>query len=120
MPVQALLRASLLALALLPALGALPANADDGRPQPDEAGHPPSPIPIPKSQLGPTAIQTAPVPTPYPESFAAPRQAERVAPKKELILFVGGYGSSRQQNDAVCEDIRTWFDPRRYEVMCFG
>jgi hypothetical protein len=120
MPVQALLRASLLALALLPALGALPANADDGRPQPGEVGHPPSPVPIPKSQLGPSAIQTAPVPTVYPESFPAPRPADRVPPKKELVLFVGGYGSSRQQNDDVCADIRTWFDPSRYDVVCFG
>jgi PGAP1-like protein len=120
MPVQTLLRASLLALALLPALGALPADADDGRPQSGEAGHPPSPIPIPKSQLRPSAIQTAPIPSVAPESFSLPPRAAHAAAKKELVIFVGGIGSSREQNDAVCANLRTWFDPDRYEIACFG
>src|SRR5205807_3659963 len=76
MPVQTLLRASLLALALLPALGALPADADDGRPQSGGGGHPPSPVPIPKSQLGPSAIQTAPIPSVAPESLPRPPQTK--------------------------------------------
>src|SRR5207237_8277250 len=120
MPVQTLLRASLLALALLPALGALPADADDGRPQSGGGGHPPSPVPIPKSQLGPSAIQTAPIPSVAPESRPRPPQTKRGAAKKELVIFIGGYGSSREENDGVCADVRTWFDPGRYEIACFG
>jgi len=120
MPVQTLLRASLLALALLPALGALPADADDGRPQSGGGGHPPSPVPIPKSQLGPSAIQTAPIPSVAPESLPRPPQTNRGAAKKELVIFIGGYGSSREENDGVCADVRTWFDPSRYEIACFG
>src|SRR5919201_1655549 len=120
MSVQALLRASLLALALLPAFGALPADADDGRPQSTEAGHPPSPVPVPKSQLGPTAIDIAPIPSVAPESFPALSHPNGAQAKKELVIFVGGYGSTREENDGVCADIRTWFDPDRYEIACFG
>jgi hypothetical protein len=120
MSVKALLRASLLALALLPAFGALPADADDGRPQSTEAGHPPSPVPVPKSQLGPTAIDIAPIPSVAPESFPTLSHPNGAQAKKELVIFVGGYGSSQQENDTVCADIRTWFDPGRYEIACFG
>src|SRR5438067_1969250 len=105
---------------LLPALGALPADADDGRPQSGGGGHPPSPVPIPKSQLGPSAIQTAPIPSVAPESLPRPPQTNRGAAKKELVIFIGGYGSSREENDGVCADVRTWFDPGRYEIACFG
>ena len=120
MSVQTLLRASLLALALLPAWGALPADADDGRPPSGGAGHPPSPLPIPKSQLGPSAIQTAPVPVVAPEPFLNAPQWSHAPARKELVIFVGGYGSTREENDGVCADIRTWFDPDRYEIACFG
>src|SRR5438132_13573690 len=120
MPVQTLLRASLLALALLPALGALPADADDGRPQSGGGGHPPSPVPIPKSQLGPSAIQTAPIPSVAPESLPRPPQTNRGAAEKELVIFIGGYGASRGENDGGCAGVRTSCAPGRVDDTCVG
>jgi hypothetical protein len=118
---RALFRALLLALALLPAGGAAIALADDGRPPaPEEVGHPSSAVPIPVSGLRPSEIETRAVPTPSvpPGStgqFDFPRAAGN---RKELVLFVGGYGS--EADDGAFAALSARFPPDRYEVRRLG
>ena len=113
MPLRAFLRAAILALALLPAGGALTALADDGRP-PDATGHPPSPIPVPRSELRPSAIH--PASTKAPTSVDMPGAAG--LPKKELVIFVGGYGSSA--GDGAFDQLKNEFADGHYDVVRFG
>jgi hypothetical protein len=118
MSLGVLLRASVLALVLLSA-GGLAANADDGRPPvPSGTGHPPTSSPIPLSELRPSEIRTAPVPTVPPEFVPLIKPLRAPAPKKELVLFVGGYGS--QVNDGAFDDLAARFPKDRYDVRRLG
>ena len=101
-------------MALLPASGALTAFADDGRPLPSPAGRPPSPIPFPASELRPTEIQHGTAPSPAGQ--AGPGLG--IARQKELVIFVGGYGS--QADDGGFDQLAANFDPRRFDVVRFG
>lgn len=115
MLLRRLLRALLFALALLPA-GALSARADDGRPPvPVEVGHPPTPVPVPISQLRPSDIRTAPAPTFAAEIDLAPTGPLR---QKELVLFVGGYGS--RADDGAFDALKARFPSDRYDVRRLG
>jgi hypothetical protein len=99
-----LLRGSVVALALLSA-GGFAASADDGRP--------------PTTELRPSEIRTAPVPSfapPGTDAFAAP--ARPPAQKRELVLFVGGYGS--RSNDGAFDELAARFPTDRYEVRRLG
>jgi len=114
-----LLRASVLALVLLSA-GGLAANADDGRPPaPSGTGHPAASNPVPLTELRPSEIRTAPSPTTAPDfgPLAEPLRAPP-AQKKELVLFVGGYGS--QVNDRAFDDLAARFPSNRYDVRRLG
>jgi len=118
MSILLVFRASVLALVLLSA-GGLAANADDGRPPaPSGTGHPSASSPIPLTELRPSEIQTAPPATteldlaPVAEPLRAP------APKKELVLFVGGYGS--QADDGAFDYLASRFPPNRYDVRRLG
>src|SRR2546423_14379979 len=87
-----LVRASVLALVLLSA-GGLAANADDGRPPaPSGTGHPPASSAIPLTELRPSDIRTTPAPTIEPDFGGLAEPLRAPAPKKELVLFVGGVG----------------------------
>ena len=101
-------------MALLPASGALTAFADDGRPLPSPAGRPPSPIPFPASELRPTEIQHGTAPSPAGQ--VGPGLG--IARQKELVIFVGGYGS--QADDGGFDQLAANFDPRRFDVVRFG
>jgi hypothetical protein len=112
------LRGSLNALALLSA-GAVTASADDGSPPvPSGGGRPPSSSPIPVTELRPSQIQTAPVPRVAPE-FVPPSEPLRGPErKKELVIFVGGYGS--QPNDGAFDVLAARFPADRYDVRRLG
>src|SRR5436309_7590249 len=115
---RAAVRGSLIALALLSA-GGITASADDGRPPvPSGAGHPPTPSSIPRSELRPSEIQTAPAPAmaPGPDPLGEPLRAP--APKKELVMFVGGYGS--RADDGAFDDLAARFPGDRYDVRRLG
>jgi PGAP1-like protein len=112
------IRGSLIALALLSA-GGFAASADDGRPPaPSGTGHPPTSSGVPLTELRPSDLRTAPAPT-----FAAgwdplgepPRPP---AHKKELVIFVGGYGS--KVNDGAFDDLAAHFPSDRYDVRRLG
>ncbi|OLC20144.1 MAG: hypothetical protein AUH33_04430 [Chloroflexi bacterium 13_1_40CM_68_21] len=121
MPGRALLRAWLLALALLPAGGAAAALADDGRPPgPEEVGHPPTSVPVPISGLRPSEIETHAFPTPSsPPGTTDVRDLPRaVNSRKELVLFVGGYGS--QADDGAFTALSARFPADRYDVRRLG
>ena len=119
MPVQTLLRASLLALALLPALGALPADADDGRPPaPSGTGHPPTSSSVPLTELRPSEIRSAPTPTNAPALTPVAEPLRAPARKRELVLFVGGYGS--KADDGAFDELKARFPSDRYEVRRLG
>jgi predicted alpha/beta hydrolase family esterase len=113
----AVLRGTLIALALLSARG-FPASADDGRPPaPSGPDHPPSSSP-PLTELRPSDIQSAPVPSIAPGSdpfFEPPPAREH---KRELVLFVGGYGS--RVDDGAFDELGARFPPDRYEVRRLG
>jgi hypothetical protein len=103
-------------LALLSA-GGFAASADDGRPPaPSGVGHPPTSIPL--TELRPSRIQEGPPPAiesevfPQGEPFRAPARA------KELVLFVGGYGS--RPNDGAFDDLAARFPTDRYDVRRLG
>jgi hypothetical protein len=100
--VGVVLRGSVIALALLSAGGF--ASADDGRP--------------PSTELRPSDIRTAPAPTfaPGADAFVDPPRAP--APKKELVLFVGGYAS--RSNDGAFDELAARFPPDRYDVRRLG
>ena len=109
------IRGALLAIALF-SLGGIAASADDGRPpSPSGAGHPPASPPI--TELRPSEIRAAPLPS----AVDAPSQTDPLpaAPRsKELVLFVGGYGS--KPNDGAFDDLAARFPGDRYEVRRLG
>jgi hypothetical protein len=112
-----LIRASVITLALLSA-GGFAASADDGRPPtPIGTGHPPTSSP-PITELRPSDIRTAPIPSTL--SDPAPDVAPIRAParKKELVLFVGGYGSG--VGDGAFDALGARFPPDRYDVRRLG
>ena len=114
----AVIRAFVIALALLSA-GGFTASADDGRPPaPSGTGHPPTSGPIPLTELRPSEIQTAPVPTLAPGSDPLIEPLRAPARKKELVLFVGGYGS--KVDDGAFEGLMARFPPDRYDVRRLG
>lgn len=117
---RALLRAWLLALALLPAGGAVTALADDGRPPAPEVGHPATAVPVPLSGLRPSEIETVAVPTPTigPGSTVSVDLLRAASNRKELVLFVGGYGS--QADDGAFAALSARFPPDRYDVRRLG
>src|SRR2546422_2585797 len=114
MSVATLLRASLVALCFLSWGGALTARAEDGGPR--ERGHPPSASPIPLTVLRPSAIQTGPATT-APEIVGA-ELMRADPPRRELVLFVGGYGTSA--NDPTFDKLSSRFPPAQYEVRRLG
>lgn len=98
-----LLRGSFIALALLSA-GGFAASADDGRP--------------PLTELRPSDIRETPLPTVVPrfDPLSEPlRVAER---KKEVVLFVGGYGS--HVDDRAFDYLAARFPSDRYDVRRLG
>jgi len=114
MSLAALLRASLIALAILPIGGAVTALADDGAPH--ERGKPPPASPFPLSELRPSAIQTAPAQTASP--MGGPELTASGAPRKELVLFVGGYGT--RATDRTFDELSRRFPSSRYDVRRLG
>ena len=100
-----------MAAAVCPAL-ALVASADEGPPLPPvEAGPPLRP---PSSVL--RATVTAPAaPTP---SVVAPGAA--AAPKRELIVLVGGLGTDKKPGDNPFEELQKRIPNDRYDVKRFG
>src|SRR3954470_24047819 len=114
----ALARGSLLALALLSA-GGITADADDGRPPtPSGAGRPPTSPQIPLTELRPSQIRTAPVPPAAPDDAPLADPVRAPARKKELVLFVGGYGS--RSDDGAFDDLAARFPTDRYDVRRLG
>jgi PGAP1-like protein len=113
-----LLRALPLALVLLSA-GELAANADDGRPPaPDGIGRPPSSSPVPLTELRPSEIRTAPVPATEPEFGPVTEPHRAPSRTKELVLFVGGYGS--QVSDRAFDELMARFPSDQYDVRRLG
>jgi hypothetical protein len=98
-----LLRGSIVALALLSA-GGFAASADDGRP--------------PLTELRPGEIRSSPAPSFAPGSDLFVETLRAPAQKKELVLFVGGYGS--QPNDGAFDELAARFSPDRYDVRRLG
>ena len=113
-----LIRASLIALALLSA-GGFAASADDGRPPvPSGPGHPPTSSPVPLTELRPSEIRSVPPPIPALELVPSPVPLQAPPRKRELVLFVGGYGS--RADDGAFDDLRARFPPDRYDVRRLG
>jgi len=125
------LRAMVVALATLPAAGALVASADDGPPRDQDAAGRPS-----RTVLRPTEIRPAPPRTGETEpARELPRSGEpsgareappvvvspsRYAPpRRELVLLIGGFAST--PNDGAFDALAARFaaDPR-YELRRFG
>ncbi|HEY8786721.1 MAG TPA: hypothetical protein VIN63_09625 [Candidatus Limnocylindria bacterium] len=115
---RAVVRGSLIALALLSA-GGFTASADDGRPPaPSGGGHPPTSSSIPLTELRPSQIKTAPAPTVEPEFVPLSEPLRAPVHKKELVLFVGGYGS--RANDGAFDDLAARFPADQYDVRRLG
>lgn len=111
MRVRALIGATFVAWAFLPAL-ALVASADEDPPLlPVEAGPPLRP-PITVLRA---AVTAPPAPTP---SVDAPGGA--TAPKRELIVLVGGLGSDKQPNGNPFQELQDRVPSGRYDVVRFG
>lgn len=111
MRVRALIGATFVAWALLPAL-ALVASADEDPPLlPVEAGPPLRP-PITVLRA---AVTAAPAPSP---SIDAPGGV--TGPKRELILLVGGLGSDKQPNGNPFEELQSRVPSGTYDVVRFG
>ena len=93
------------------------ASADDGRPPaPIGTGHPPTSTRVPLTELRPSELRSAPIPMPAALPAAEPvRAADH---KKELVLFVGGYGSTA--DDGAFDELRKRFPTDRYEVRRLG
>src|SRR5712691_5493325 len=111
------IRGTLIALALLSARG-FAASADHGGPPvPSGAGRPSTSSP-PLTELRPSDIKTAPVPTiaPGPDPLFEPLRAPEH--KRELVLFVGGYGS--RVDDGAFDNLAARFPRDRYEVRRLG
>jgi hypothetical protein len=105
-----------MALALLSA-GGFAASADDGRPPaPIGTGHPPLSTSVPLTELRPSEIRSAPTSAPSLIPVDQPRRAP--VRKKELVLFVGGYGSAA--NDGAFDELKARFPTDRYEVRRLG
>jgi len=99
------------AAAVFPAL-ALVASADEGPPLPPvDAGPPLRP---PTTML--RAAVTAP-PAPTPSVVASGTVA---APKRELIVLVGGLGTDKRQGDNPFKDLKDRIPNDTYDVMRFG
>ena len=98
-----LVRGSIVALALLSA-GGFAASADDGRP--------------PLTELRPGEIRNSPAPTFTPAADSLVEILRVPAPKKELVLFVGGYGS--QADDGAFDELAARFPSDRYDVRRLG
>jgi hypothetical protein len=113
---RAVVRGSLIALAFLSA-GGFAASADDGRP-PSGAGHPPTSSPIPVTELRSSEIRTAPVPATAPEFVPSGEVLLPAARKKELVLFVGGYGS--RVDDRAFDHLAARFPADRYVLRRLG
>jgi len=111
------LRAMVIALATLPAAGALVASADDGPPRDQDAVGRPS-----RTVLRPTEIRPAPL-----HVGGSAREAPPVAvapsrgapPERELVLLVGGFASTPTDGAFDALAARFAADPR-YEVSRFG
>jgi hypothetical protein len=115
---RAVVRGSLIALAFLSA-GGFAASADDGRPPaPSGAGHPPTSSPIPLTELRPSEIRTAPVPATTPDFVPSGEVLPPAARKKELVLFVGGYGS--RADDRAFDHLAARFPADRYVLRRLG
>jgi hypothetical protein len=113
---RVIVRGFLITLALLSA-GGFAASADDGRPPaPSGADHPPTSIP--QSELRPSEIRTAPVPERPPEFVPIAEPLRAPARPKELVMFVGGYGS--RANDGAFDDLAARFPSDRYDVRRLG
>src|SRR5438309_314801 len=105
-----------MALALLSA-GGFAASADDGRPPaPIGTGHPPLSSSVPLTELRPGDIRSEPTSAPSLSPVDQPRRAP--VRKKELVLFVGGYGSAA--NDGAFDELKARFPTDRYEVRRLG
>lgn len=114
----AVARGALIALALLSA-GGFTASADDGRPPvPSGAGHPPTSSLIPLTELRPSDIRTAPAPATTPEFVPVGEPLRAPQQKKELVLFVGGYGS--RSDDGAFDVLAARFPADRYDVQRLG
>jgi hypothetical protein len=95
------------------------ASADDGRlPSPSGTGHPPASSPIPLTELRPSEIRSAPVPTAAPDFVPGGEPLRAPARKKELVIFVGGYGS--QLHDGAFDELMARFPSDRYDVRRHG
>src|SRR5919201_939637 len=118
MSLRVFFRGCLAGLALMSA-GSLVALADDGRPPtPTGAGHLPTARGVPVTDLRPTGLRSAPIPTLAVDITPMPISVRPLAPKKELVLFVGGYGSDA--NDNAFDTLAARFPPDRYAVRRFG
>ena len=113
---RAVARGFLLGVSLFSA-GGIAASADDGRPPtPIDAGRPPTPVPL--TELRPSQIRTAPVPPTAPEPIPLGDPVRAPAHPKELVLFVGGYGS--RSDDGAFDELAARFPPDRYVVRRLG
>jgi hypothetical protein len=113
-----LVRGAFIALALLSA-GRFAASADDGRPAtPSGTGQPPTPSAVPLTELRPSEIRAAPVSTVAPDADLVIETMRAPERKKELVLFVGGYGS--QVNDGAFDVLAAQFPSDRYDVRRLG
>ena len=118
MSLRVFIRGTLAGIALASA-GGLIALADDGRPpSPTGAGHPPIATGFPATDLRPTDVRRAPIPTLTVEFTPIPISVRPPAPTKELVLFVGGYGSDA--DDGAFDQLKARFPADRYEVRRFG
>src|SRR5207249_10838531 len=80
-----LIRASVIALALLSA-GGLTASADDGRPPaPSGTGHPPTSSSIPLTELRPGEIRSAPTPTIAPALTRSEEHTSELQSRFDLV-----------------------------------
>lgn len=109
MSLGAIFRGTVLVLAFVSTLG-FAASADDGPP--------PNPSAIPVTELRPSDIHAAPVPTMAPGADPLIAIPPAPARQKELVLFVGGYGS--RLDDGAFDDLAARFSPDRYVVRRLG
>jgi hypothetical protein len=85
---------------------------------PSGAGHPSTSAPIPLTELRPSDIRTAPAPATAPDLVPLADPLRAPARKKELVLFVGGYGS--RPNDGAFDELAARFPADRYDVRRLG
>lgn len=111
MRVRALIGATLLGWALLPAL-ALVASADEDPPLPSRDAGPPLRPPLTVLRA---AVTAPPAPT---QSVVAP--GTLAPPKRELIVLVGGLGSDKRPADNPFERLQERVPSGTFDVMRFG